>query len=653
MDPLQLSVSELRCAVIDPQWRERFIANREAVTTVGGGGGAVIIHATTFHGLARKLVKKLRQGALPIDASPDELFRLMLGEGADKLIQKLLKEDDVSSAAALIDALHTFASRVDSIRAGRPEATAWTSLFITEEHPLELRLEVGKRLVFINGIVDGLRWHPTGIPEVVDYKLTQGQALDKELVQLAIYHRLVVADRASDELLGSLEYFHPKLHLVPVSSKQLRGIYEDVVYPVIVELAERMGAEGPERPTRALRIGHTRRAAGTGEPVEIETAEFTRHVGVLGGSGSGKTTLALQMVEQLLERNVSVLLVDRKGDLCQYADPSVTDRSEGRLRKLLGGVDVSLYTPGLATGRALGIRLVPPGTNHLDPELREPVFRSAAQGLGQMMKLKDGAPGIAGMMKAIQVASEAQPSGAPTLQDLIEIIQNEDARLLDAIGALDPKHLKKLVDPLQTLEIMKGSLFSTQGETLSAEALFARPGDGKPRLTIISTKFLGDESSALFWVAQLLFELQRYASLSPSPELKAVAMFDEADLYLPANKKPITKEPMESLLKRARSAGLGIMLLSQSPGDFDYKSRENIRTWFLGLIKQPNALEKLKTVMQESGVDPKDVLPQQKVGEFFMISEKRTTALKAVLSLVGTKQLSEDEIVAIARQNRR
>jgi DNA helicase HerA-like ATPase len=53
--------------------------------------------------------------------------------------------------------------------------------------------------------------------------------------------------------------------------------------------------------------------------------------------------------------------------------------------------------------------------------------------------------------------------------------------------------------------------------------------------------------------------------------LQAVLPCDEADRYLPARRQPSTKAPMEDLLKRACSAGLGVFLATQSPGDFDYK----------------------------------------------------------------------------------
>ena len=48
-----------------------------------------------------------------------------------------------------------------------------------------------------------------------------------------------------------------------------------------------------------------------------------RHSAVLGGSGSGKTTLALSMIEQFLARGIPAVLIDRKGDLCSYANPDV------------------------------------------------------------------------------------------------------------------------------------------------------------------------------------------------------------------------------------------------------------------------------------------------------------------------------------------
>src|SRR5690606_7322514 len=116
---------------------------------------------------------------------------------------------------------------------------------------------------------------------------------------------------------------------------------------------------------------------------------------------------------------------------------------------------------------------------------------------------------------------------------------------------------------------------------------------GRTRLSIISTKFLGDNAGIEFWLSQFLISVSRWASRHPSGELQAVLMLDEADMYLPAQRRPVTKGPLEDLLKRARSAGISLFLATQSPGDFDSKCRDNIRNWFIGRVKEKTALDKL------------------------------------------------------------
>ncbi len=128
-------------------------------------------------------------------------------------------------------------------------------------------------------------------------------------------------------------------------------------------------------------------------------------------------------------------------------------------------------------------------------------------------------------------------------------------------------------------------------------------------------------------------EVGRWASKHPSSELQAVFLFDEADMYLPAQRQPATKGPMEDLRKRARSAGIGLLLASQSPGDFDYKCRDNIHTWSIGKIKEPRALEK-------------------QTGHFHLLQQGQVTGLRTDLALVPPKQLPGEEILELAKASR-
>lgn len=402
----------------------------------------------------------------------------------------------------------------------------------------------------------------------------------------------------------------------------------------------------------ALRLGHTR--SRSAQPVVIPTATVVQHAAFLGGSGSGKTTLALNLVEQLLLRGISALLVDRKGDLCSYArpdawQPDLNDPARHALRdRLRDQIDVAVYTPGEAQGRPLGISVAPPDLGRLGSNDRSKIANQAAAALGGMMNYKaTGADRYRSTILAQAIDVLSQYEDTISLDALVDFIDRQDPVLLSAIGRLDTKYFKSLVQDLETLRLNNGELFSTDGEVLDAASLL-RSGD-KPRLSIISTAFLGDNNNILFWIAQLLLEIARYGAKHPSAALQAVVMLDEADLYLPAQSKPATKEPLEGLLKRARSAGIGLLLSTQSPGDLDYKGRDQISSWFVGKVKETTAINKLKPMLSEAKYDVSGELANQSAGEFYMLKAGEVTALKASMSLIRAEQVPVDEILNLAR----
>ena len=172
---------------------------------------------------------------------------------------------------------------------------------------------------------------------------------------------------------------------------------------------------------------------------------------------------------------------------------------------------------------------------------------------------------------------------------------------------------------------------------------------GRVRLSVISTRFLGDAAKVDFWVSQLLVAVSRWCAKSPQPYLQAVFLFDEADIYLPAGmRQPATKAPMEDLLKRARSAGVGVFLATQSPGDFDYKCKENVRTWLIGRVKEPRAIEKLKPMLAAAKGSVAEKLPGQATGEFYLVRESSVTPVRSDQSFMLTEQLPEHEIMKLA-----
>lgn len=402
----------------------------------------------------------------------------------------------------------------------------------------------------------------------------------------------------------------------------------------------------------------------TGELISQElsfSAEvLTAHAAFLGSTGSGKTTLALNIVEQLLLHGIPAILVDRKGDLCGYArealfsEPHPNPELEARRVALRDKLDVSVFTPGNPAGRQLALSLVPYGISKLKDHERDQAAEYAAQALGDMLGYKHTRKDKrlrAILVQAFQLFVAHDAADRLDLQTLINIIANEDPALVSAVGLLDTKLFKDLVQDLEVLKLSSATLLSPAGEQLDAEHLLglgAHAQPGRTRLSIISTKFLGDNARILFWVSQLLLALNRWVTRAPSPRLQAAVLFDEADMYLPAQSQPATKAPMENLLRRARSGGLGLFLATQSPGDLDYKCRDNLRSWFVGRVTQQVAIDKMKPLLSEARIDVASRIPGQGAGEFHLLQDGSVKAFKGKFPLLHTEQLPESEVLQLA-----
>lgn len=427
--------------------------------------------------------------------------------------------------------------------------------------------------------------------------------------------------------------------------------------------AEPASAEPPPRtghdsgpiavPSTAVRLGVVDSLRA--EPILLPLDDLKVHMAFLGSTGSGKTTAALSVIEQLLERDVSVVLVDRKGDLARYAseawwtDAAAPEPERARKLALRKRIEVGLFTPGNSHGRPLRLPLVP-SLAEVKSQEREQLARYAADGLGTMMGYGKSATHRA-KTSILQCAIMLHGDERDITLDLLrETISRPDPELLNAVGALQ-RHFASLSEDLQTLRIQRGSLLSGDGEPLDLAALLPPPGTGRARLSIINTSALTEVPLLQFWISRLLIELSRLGRKRPSPTLQAAAFFDEADMYVPATSAPPTKDPMFDLLRRSRSTGIGVLLATQNPADFDYKARDNIHTWLLGKITQDRATEKMRNLIGSyPDVGPR--LASQRTGSFFLLTGTTKRELKADRSLMETVQQGESEVLELARRTR-
>ncbi len=69
---------------------------------------------------------------------------------------------------------------------------SWQDLYLTQEFLIQdLPFKVGSHSLFISGQMDAVRIHPEHGIEVVDYKLSRGSNFKQDLVQIAIYAKLL------------------------------------------------------------------------------------------------------------------------------------------------------------------------------------------------------------------------------------------------------------------------------------------------------------------------------------------------------------------------------------------------------------------------------------------------------------------------------
>ena len=675
---VHLTVTQLVCACARPGWLAAWQIGQAPDTAPQGGAWT---QGARLHLVAQAFAQWATAPDTLADAAsratPAQLLPPLQALGGRALLHRLMRRGQADPMRLVQQHLQQLAQHFSEARAACTGFTDWRDVFLAQEHALRrvpLATHAG-RTVWVSGRLDSLRHVLPHGARLVDYKFARADAPEEALLQLAIYQRMLLTQHRL-RVDGEVVFMTPPATTLTRDAEALARLFDAQVQPVLNRMLGRPGpgsepvptppsapasAPAPARAAGLVKLGHKRHHP---QPeVSMPLLDLARHSAVLGSSGSGKTTAALHLIEQVLEQGVPAVLLDRKGDLCRYAQPEAwTDPSwppgafmdPARRAALHQRLAIRVYTPGAIQGRGLRLPLAPNGLDQLPEEERDEIARDAAAAFAAALSLTKTAdqPKLAVLVRVFQILARRVSGRGIGLDDVLGLLSQSDPDLEAAIGVLDPKLCRKLAEQVQTFHINNGKLLDERAEALNWTQWLTPRSDGRIPLTIVSTKFLGDDGSALFWVAQFFLELLRHVSRHPADRLQGLLMIDEADLYMPATKSPATKAPLAGLLRRARSAGVGLMLCTQSPGDLDYKGRDNIRNWLIGLVQQATALKKLEGVLSDSRVQPEHI-SKQKVGQFIFAAEGRGDPITVPPNLVKTQQLSEPEILQVARDGRR
>lgn len=419
-------------------------------------------------------------------------------------------------------------------------------------------------------------------------------------------------------------------------------------------------------------IGKEKTADDTYTPLVYKNKDLLTHAAIIGMTGSGKTGLGISLLEEAAIDNIPSIIIDPKGDmgnllltfpnlegkdfepwveeqdainngvtLEEYAQNTANLWRKGiegdfqnpkRIEKLKNSADFTIYTPGSTAGVQISIlsSFKAPSKEILeDNDLLVSIINSTVSSILSLIDEKNDSISKESILISSIFMNYYSAGKDLDLEQLISLIVTPPfAKVgifdLETFFAQDDR--LKLALKLNT--IIANPSFKTwiEGETLDISNLLYDE-NGKAKVSIFSISHLND-SQRMFFVTLLLNQMVSWMRRQEgTSSLKALLYMDEIFGYFPPSQNPPSKQPMLTLLKQARSFGIGIILSTQNPVDIDYKGLSNIGTWFIGRLQTKQDKEKVidgLSSASEGNLDKNELM------NLISNLEKRTFILKNI-----------------------
>ncbi|MGV3533995.1 MAG: cell division protein FtsK, partial [Chthoniobacteraceae bacterium] len=133
-----ITVSELRCACLDADWRARWLAGAKPSTRTYAPPGAVASQGAAFHRLAEHFTEwLLSAGQLAAELDAEGLWIALHDHYAGKKLRQLAGEGKLPSAHHLSRALRSFCEALADLRKRTPDFRSWQDIFLTHEFAVD------------------------------------------------------------------------------------------------------------------------------------------------------------------------------------------------------------------------------------------------------------------------------------------------------------------------------------------------------------------------------------------------------------------------------------------------------------------------------------------------------------------------------------
>ena len=374
------------------------------------------------------------------------------------------------------------------------------------------------------------------------------------------------------------------------------------------------------------------RDTGSDEPVIYDADDLTTHGVIVGMTGSGKTGLGIDLIEEALLNGISCLVIDPKGDMGNLAltfpdlapadfepwmDAAAANKAgktvaelaaetaeswrsglEGhdidteRIRRLRDTAEVTIYTPGSASGVALNV-LGSLQAPELDWDTESEVIRDEIGAFVSSLLVLAGIQSdpVSGQEHILLATIIEHFWKLGTDLDLATLVSQIPQPPFRTMGVFDldtffpEKDRMSLALKLNSLLASPSFAAWMEGSPLDIEEMI---GGETPKAAIVYLSHLTDEERQ-FLVTLLLGKTVTWIRSQPgTSELRALIYMDEVFGFAPPTKEPPSKRPILTILKQARAHGVGMVISTQNPVDLDYKAMSNAGTWMVGRLQTEN-----------------------------------------------------------------
>jgi S-DNA-T family DNA segregation ATPase FtsK/SpoIIIE len=282
-----ITVSQLKCAVLNPEWLAAYRRGENPSTMVFGAKREMQVFANHFHSEADHIVTWLvtqpKRIWEPVSQNADSLWQQVHDRFIADFLGSAAAEGKIEEAMAFAERMRTFCNRLIQLRQRTKSFSSWQDVFLGNEFSVkEAVVQTDKVSVLLTGRIDAVRLDAKQQLEIVDYKLSQGANQKHDMVQLAIYSRMLELARPGCEFAGVLEYYLPGFQEVNIPKADLDGLFQDLAMPVLEELfGKRPGSTTVAPPSTELPAKSRSKGDDVAQQIVAAFADFKLPVEVI------------------------------------------------------------------------------------------------------------------------------------------------------------------------------------------------------------------------------------------------------------------------------------------------------------------------------------------------------------------------------------